>query len=114
MKCPLLRWAVASCINGEDVNPRRIIALLYIVLVTGLGLGAGALLLEARAEYVALKQTQAATQARLAAAKTRLLEQERVVERLRTDPQFVEKMIRQRLGYARPGEVIFRFESSQQ
>ena len=32
------------------------------------------------------------------------------VERLRTDPAFVEMKIRQRLGYARPDEFIFRFD----
>ena len=33
------------------------------------------------------------------------------LERLKTDPVFAEKVIRQRLGYARTGEVIFRFDS---
>jgi cell division protein DivIC len=92
------------------VNPRRIIALLYIVLLTAFGFGAGALYLDARAEYNALQQTQAASRANLAAARARLFEQERTLERLKSDSQFVEKMIRKRLGYARPGEVIFRFE----
>jgi cell division protein FtsB len=92
------------------VNSHRFIVLLYIVLLTGIGIGAGALLLEARAEYDKLKQDQAASQAKLAAARTRLQEQQRILERLRSDPVFVEKVIRKQLGYARPGEVIFRFD----
>jgi predicted glycoside hydrolase/deacetylase ChbG (UPF0249 family) len=47
-----------------------------------------------------LKQSEAAGKRRLAEAQARLAEQERVLERLRTDPEFVEKVIRQRLGYA--------------
>jgi cell division protein FtsB len=95
------------------LNSRRFIVLLYVVLLTGFGAGAGALLLEARAEYNKLKQDQAAAAAKLAAARTRLQEQQRILERLRTDPVFVEKVIRKELGYGRPGpgEYIFRFDS---
>ncbi len=31
-------------------------------------------------------------------------------ERLQTDPRFVEKMAREDLGLAKPGETIFKFE----
>ena len=94
------------------MNSRRLIVLLYVVLLAAFGLGAGALLIEAQAEYAKLKQDQAASAAKLAAARTRLQEQQRILERLRTDPVFVEKVIRGELGYARPGEVIFRFDSA--
>jgi cell division protein DivIC len=92
------------------VNTRRLIAALYFVLLTGLGIWVGGLFLEARAEHLQLKQTQAASQARLSAKESELREQERILERLRSDPAFVEKVLRKRLGYARPGEVIFRFD----
>jgi cell division protein FtsB len=59
-----------------------------------------------------LKQDQAASAAKLAAARNRLQEQQRILERLRTDPVFVEKVIRKQLGYARPGEEIYRFDPS--
>ena len=93
------------------MTSRRFIVLLYFVLLTGCGVWAGAMFLEARAEYDQLKQTQAASEARLAAAEARLREQEKILERLRSDPTFVEKVIRKHLGYAKPGEVIFRFDS---
>lgn len=83
---------------------------LYLILLFGCGIWAAGLFMEARAEYLELKQTQAAGEARLAAAKARLAEQERILQRLRTDPVYVEKVLRQRLGYAKPGEVIFRFD----
>jgi len=32
-----------------------------------------------------------------------------VLERLRTDPEYVDKVIRRKLGYAKPDEFIFHF-----
>lgn len=92
------------------VSSRSLITTLYVVILSALGLGAGAVLLDTRAEYRRLKQAEAITRHRLAEAQARLREQEIVLARLRTDRDYVEKVIRQRLGYARPGEVIFRFE----
>ena len=31
-------------------------------------------------------------------------------ERLKSDPRFVERMAREELGYAKPGEIVFKFE----
>ncbi|MBP9914392.1 MAG: septum formation initiator family protein, partial [Opitutaceae bacterium] len=33
-----------------------------------------------------------------------------ILDRLRNDPEYVEKVIRRRVGYAKPDEFIFRFE----
>jgi len=92
------------------VNSRRLIILLYVVLLSAFGVGAGALLLEARAEYGKLKQDQAASEAKLAAARLRLQEQQKILERLRTDPVYVEKVIRRQLGYAGADQIVFRFD----
>lgn len=92
------------------MNSRRLIITLYALLFAGLGVGAGALFLDAHAEYTQLKQAEADGQRRLAEAQARLAEQEKILQRLRSDPEFVEKVIRQRLGYAKLGESIFRFE----
>jgi cell division protein DivIC len=97
-------------IGRRTVEPRRFIVIAYFVLLVGLAIWAGGLFLEARAEYLQLKQAQVAAEAKLAAARSRLAEQERVLERLKSDPVFVEKVIRDRLKYARPGEMVFRFE----
>ncbi len=89
---------------------RRLILTLYVLLFGGLSIGAGALFVDAQREYRQLKQAETDGKRRLAEAQTRLAEQEKILQRLRTDPEFVEKVIRQRLGYAKPGEYIFRFE----
>jgi cell division protein FtsB len=93
------------------MTSRSLIVLLYVVLLSGLSLGAGALYVDARAEYDVLKRTQAVSQARLAAAEAKLHEQETVLERLKSDPKFMERVLRDRLHYAKPDEVIFRFEN---
>ncbi len=95
-----------------NVTSRRYIVLLYFVLLTGCGTWAGAMLLEARAEYEQLRKVQAASESKLQAAELRLREQETILERLRTDPAFVAKAIRTQLGYAKKGEVIFSFEAA--
>jgi cell division protein DivIC len=92
------------------VNPRQVILSLYLLLIAGLGVTGGYLFVDARAEYGRLKQVQAANQHRLAEAEERLKNQERVLERLRNDPAFVEKVIRKKLLLSKPDEDIFRFE----
>ena len=42
-------------------------------------------------------------------AQAKVDEQTATLERLRNDPVFIERTIRQRLNYVRPGEVVFRF-----
>jgi cell division protein FtsB len=34
------------------------------------------------------------------------------IEALRTDPKTVERLAREKLGYAKPGETVIRFENS--
>lgn len=103
--------ALETFMRSRVVTSQRIIVLLYTVLLTAIGLGAGALFLEARAEYDKLKQDQAASAAKLSAARARLQEQQKILERMRNDPAYVEKVIRTQLGYGKgEGEWIFRFD----
>ncbi|MEO7414706.1 MAG: septum formation initiator family protein [Opitutaceae bacterium] len=89
----------------------RVITTLYIVVFVGFGLTACFLFIDARAEYDRLRQMEAGNRQRLAEAQTRLQEQERILERLRTDPAYVEKVIFRRWGYAKPDQVIFDFRN---
>lgn len=100
----------ARLISGDFVSLRRIIVSLYLLLFLGIGAASGIYFWQAREEYARLRQLEAASQRRLAELEARLLEQEKILERLRNDPVYVEKVIRRRLGYAKPEEYIFRFE----
>jgi cell division protein DivIC len=91
-------------------NLRRVIIGFYFVLFLGVGLTGGVFLFQARAEYDQLKQQEAASRRRLVETEAKLREQEKIIDRLRNDPAFVEKVIRRRLNYAKPDEFLFRFE----
>jgi cell division protein FtsB len=92
------------------VTLRRFIVSLYLLLFLVIGVGSGMYFLDAREEYERLKRLEAVSRQRLAEAQAKLDEQEKILERLRSDPVYVEKVIRRRLGYAKPEEYIFRFE----
>jgi cell division protein FtsB len=92
------------------VDLRRLIVTLYLLLFAGAVVASGYYFWEAREEYDRLRQTEEITRRRLAETEARLREQEKILERLRNDPVYVEKVIRRRLGYAKPDEYIFRFE----
>jgi cell division protein FtsB len=61
-------------------------------------------------EYTNVKSREIDYQQKLAEMEAQLKEKEETLHRLRHDPAFVERMIRQRLGYAKPDELVFRFE----
>jgi cell division protein FtsB len=94
------------------VNLRPVIISFYLLLFLSLAAGAGVFFMQTRREYNQLILAEAESRRQLAAAQEKLHEQERVLDRLRNDPSFVEMSIRRRLGYAKPDEMIFRFESS--
>ncbi len=93
------------------MNLRRIIVGLYWLLFAAVGVASAAFCWQTKAEYNRLLRLEAASQQRLADAQARLAEQEKILQRLQTDPAYVEKIIRQRLLYAKPEEFIFRFEN---
>jgi cell division protein DivIC len=92
------------------VNYRHLILSLYLLLFAGLGIAGGYLFLDARHEYSRLMQVEDSNRQRLAEAQDRLKNQERVLDRLRNDPAYVDSVIRKKLGYAKPDEFIYRFE----
>ncbi|HEY5078988.1 MAG TPA: septum formation initiator family protein [Opitutaceae bacterium] len=93
------------------MNLRKVIVSLYIVLIAGLGVTGAVLFKDANDEFSQLKQVEASNRRRLAEEKQRLDDQERVLQRLRSDPQYVDRVIRMKLGYAKPDEYIYRFEN---
>lgn len=89
---------------------RNVILSLYVLVFAGLTVAGGVLFKDAHDEYSQLEQVMASNRRRLLEAQGHLREQERVLDRLRTDPAYVDKVIRVRLGYAKPDEFVFRFE----
>jgi len=89
---------------------RRLIIAFYLLLFLTLAAGSGVFFWQTRREYDRLLAIERKSKQRLAEAEQKLHEQEKVLERLRSDPAYVEMVIRRRLGYAKPDEYIFRFE----
>jgi cell division protein FtsB len=66
--------------------------------------------LELRRENKELLRNKEQLTRRYDETNEKLLESQRILERLRTDPEFVEMIIRRRLGYAKPDELIYNFD----
>ena len=67
---------------------------------------------ELRRENKELVRNREQLSLRYSETNEKLMESQRILERLRTDPEFVEMIIRRRLGYAKPDELIYNFEAS--
>ncbi len=89
---------------------RNFIVTLYLVVFFAAVAGFAVFFWQTRQEYQRLVKAEIRAKAQLAEAMERVREQERILERLRTDPVYVETVIRRRLGYAKPDEMIFRFD----
>jgi len=87
---------------------RRFFTTLYWSFFCAGVVGAGVFLWRTQQEYQNLRTQEQSVQARLENAEQQLRAQERTLERLRSDPAYVERVIRQRLGYAKPDEYIVR------
>lgn len=92
------------------MNLRRLLLCLYLAVFAGVSIAAWVYFDDAQKEYAHLKATEARNRMRLEAAERELRQENIILQRLRTDPAYVEQQIRRRLGYAKPDEGIFKFE----
>ena len=83
---------------------------IYAGIFIGVGLLSGVFFFQTYQEYAQLRRVEAGTRQKLTLAEQRMKDQERVLDRLRNDPAYVQKIIRLQLRYAKPSELIFRFE----
>ncbi len=94
----------------SPVNFSKLIQGIFITLLTALLLWAATFFVQMHRELKTLQAQEAANRKRLAEAEAKLEQQTRYLDRLRHDPALVEQLIRQKLGYARGDEFVFRFE----
>lgn len=83
-----------------------------ICFLCALGFILGSSLLQAWREYQHFRQREIAYQQQLQGRQDEMLLKKAYLNRIldSKDPQFIERIARQKLGYVRPDEVIFRFE----
>ena len=89
---------------------RRSVVAFYALLFVALTLFAGLFFLRTYGEVVALESQERDSRQRLAELQVYLTNQQNKLERLRSDPVYVERAIREKLGYARVDETVYRFE----
>ncbi len=94
------------------MNLSKLINGTFAVLFTAIALWAVSFFVQMHRELKTLRDHEEANRRRLAAAEAKLAEQQRYLDRLRNDPALVERVIRQKLGYTKDGEFIFRFQEN--
>ncbi len=92
------------------MNSRRLFLALFLLLLATLAAAVALFFVDTRQEYVRLRTMNLETRRHLEEAEARLRQQQVVLNRLKTDPAYVERVIRGQLGYAKPDEWIFRFD----
>ena len=92
------------------MNFSKLILGIYGALFVAVTVWAGGFFVQMHRDYTALKAQETASQRRLVEAEAKLHAQEKYLDQLRHDPVLIERIIRQKLGYAKEQEFIFRFE----
>lgn len=92
------------------MNPSKLILGLFGAAFVAVTLWAVTFFVQMHRDFTALRAQEALNQRRLAEAEARLQAQEKYLDQLRHDPVLVERLIREKLGYAKPEEFVFRFE----
>jgi len=92
------------------VNFGKLILGFYAVLFAGVVLWAVSFFLQLHRDLTTLRVQEAVNQRKLVEAETKLQRQEKYLDQLKNDPALVERLIREKLHYAKSQEYIFRFE----
>jgi cell division protein FtsB len=87
----------------------RVLLLMLVCMLVVLVIFFGGLLLKTHREFQNFKARQDRIEAKLIQARKEFEQKEAYVTRLIDDPEFLERVVRERLGYSRPDELLFRF-----
>jgi cell division protein FtsB len=90
-------------------------ALLAMLILMGLTLSLffGSLILQTYREYQNFKLREQRVERKLLQAQEKFRQKEAYIARLLDDPEFLERVARERLGYSKPDELLFRFDEEQ-
>ena len=87
----------------------RALVLMLMGMLCVLVIFFGGLVLKTHREYQNFKARENRIEAKLIQARKEFAQKEAYMARLIDDPEFLERVVRERLGYARPDELLFRF-----
>lgn len=92
----------------EQRKERVILSMMFGVLVV-LIIFFSSLIVQTYREYKHFKEREVRIEGKLAQARKEFEQKEAYLAHLLEDPEFLERVARERLGYSRPDEVLFRF-----
>jgi cell division protein FtsB len=95
----MLRWASS------------ILLVLLIVALSGVTTGLVLVWTQTRREFVAFEERRMDMETQLAELKKEREAKEAYLRAFINEPEFVERVIRDRMGYVGPGEIVFRFQN---
>ncbi len=95
---------------GKNSGPKeRVVLLMLLGVLLALVVFFGGLLLQTYRKYENFRARELRIEQKLAQARKEFALKEAYLVRLLEDQEFLERVVRERLGYARPDELLFRF-----
>lgn len=88
----------------------KLTVVVLAVLLVAIAISLGTVFLQTHREYRAFVERERVISTRLEETRTGLVAREEYLRLILTDADFLERIIREKLGYAHPGEAIYRFD----
>ncbi len=88
----------------------RVLLLMMLGVLIVLVVFFSSLILQTHREYKHFKEREARIEAKLTQARKEFEQKEAYLASMLEDPEFLERVARERLGYSRPDEMLFRFD----
>lgn len=85
-------------------------SLVWIAAIVGIGLSIGYIFWPQFMKYEELKRNEKSLELRIEGEQEKNIRLRQEEYSLRTDPEYVEKVAREKLGLVKPGEIIYKFE----
>ncbi|MGJ8654111.1 MAG: FtsB family cell division protein [Opitutaceae bacterium] len=95
--------------KGSAQRKERVILLMLLGMLVVLVIFFSSLILQTYREYKNFRAREVRIEAKLTQARKEFEQKEAYLARLLEDPEFLERVVRERLGYSRPDELLFRF-----
>lgn len=89
----------------------RILLILLIIVLSAVTTGLFLVWTQTRREFANFEAKRLAAEERLTRLREEREDKEAYLRAFLSEPEFVERVIRERMGYIEPGEIVFRFEN---
>lgn len=95
--------------KATEQRKERVILLMMLGVLVVLFVFFSSLIAQTYREYKHFKEREVRIEQKLTQARKEFEQKEAYLAQLLEDPEFLERVARERLGYSRPDEVLFRF-----